>query len=189
MPASRKLLRIKLTPDSHLTYSENGGNLGLVLKMKNIACISILLEKHVKYTYLLVSDQFWLKYYHFCLLCKQMDIYLRKVYIVRKVTSVQTFFGLIQYLSAWHILHATSSKNIFLKRISCDQLYQFWSSCPLHVQIKHIVEILKPFLFGIIVGQFCENKFLFQSLWNRLWALIANACLPRDQVCKIWECH
>ena len=38
---SRKLLRIKVTPDLHLTYSKNGGNLGLVLKMKNIACISI----------------------------------------------------------------------------------------------------------------------------------------------------
>ena len=49
---SRKLLRIKLTPDLHLTYSKNGGNLGLVLKMKNIACISILLTKHVIYTYL-----------------------------------------------------------------------------------------------------------------------------------------
>ena len=48
---SRKLLRIKVTPDLHLTYSKNGGNLGLVLKMKNIACLSILLTKHVKYTY------------------------------------------------------------------------------------------------------------------------------------------
>ena len=47
-----QLLRIKVTPDLHLTYSKNGGNLGLVLKMKNIACISILLTKHVKYTYL-----------------------------------------------------------------------------------------------------------------------------------------
>ena len=52
--ASRKRLRIKVTPDLHLTYSKNGGNLGLVLKMKNIACLSILLtkKKHVKYTYL-----------------------------------------------------------------------------------------------------------------------------------------
>ena len=49
---SRKLLCIKVTPDLHLTHSKNGGNLGLVLKMKNIACISILLTKHVKYTYL-----------------------------------------------------------------------------------------------------------------------------------------
>ena len=49
---SRKLLRIKVTPDLHLKYSKNGGNLGLVLKMKNIACLSILLTKHVKYTYL-----------------------------------------------------------------------------------------------------------------------------------------
>ena len=48
----RKLLRIKVTPDLHLTYSKNGGNPGLVLKMKNIDCISILLTKHVKYTYL-----------------------------------------------------------------------------------------------------------------------------------------
>ena len=50
--SSRKLLNIKVTPDLHLTYSKNGGNLGLVLTMKNIACISILLTKHVKYTYL-----------------------------------------------------------------------------------------------------------------------------------------
>ena len=50
--SSRKLLRIKVTPDLHLTYSKNGGNLGLVWKMKNIACISILLRKHVKYAYL-----------------------------------------------------------------------------------------------------------------------------------------
>ena len=49
---SRELLRIKVTPDLHLTYSKNGGNLGLVLKMKNIACFSILLTKHVKYPYL-----------------------------------------------------------------------------------------------------------------------------------------
>ena len=47
---SRKLLRIKVTPDLHLTYSKNGGNLGLVLEMKNIVCISILLTKPVKYT-------------------------------------------------------------------------------------------------------------------------------------------
>ena len=49
---SWKLLYIKVTPDLHLTYSKNRGKLGLVLKMKNIACISILLTKHVKYTYL-----------------------------------------------------------------------------------------------------------------------------------------
>ena len=48
----RTLLRIKVTLDLHLTYTKNGGNLRLVLKMKNIACISILLTKHVKYTYL-----------------------------------------------------------------------------------------------------------------------------------------
>ena len=50
--SSRKLLRIKVTPDLHLTYSKNGGNLGLILKMRSIACISILLTKHVKYSYL-----------------------------------------------------------------------------------------------------------------------------------------
>ena len=36
----------------HLTYSKKGGNLGLILKMKNIACLSILLTKHVKHIYL-----------------------------------------------------------------------------------------------------------------------------------------
>ena len=46
---SRKLLCIKVTPDLQLVYSKNGGNLELVLKMKSI---SILLTKHVKYTYL-----------------------------------------------------------------------------------------------------------------------------------------
>ena len=50
--SSRKLLCIKVTPDLHLTYSKNGGNLGLVLKMIYIACLSILLTKHMKYTYL-----------------------------------------------------------------------------------------------------------------------------------------
>ena len=50
--ASRKLLRIKVTPDLHVTYSKNGSNLELVLKMKNTACLSILLTKHVKYAYL-----------------------------------------------------------------------------------------------------------------------------------------
>ena len=54
--ASRKLLRIKVTPDLHLTYSKNGGNLVLVLKMKNIACIPILLTKHVKDTYLYLFE-------------------------------------------------------------------------------------------------------------------------------------
>ena len=48
---SWKLLRMKVTPDLHLTYRKNGGNLGLVLKMKNIGCLSNLLTKHVKYTY------------------------------------------------------------------------------------------------------------------------------------------
>ena len=51
MDSSRKLLRIKVTPDLHLTYTKNGGNLGLVLKMEKIVCISILLTKHVKDTY------------------------------------------------------------------------------------------------------------------------------------------
>ena len=49
---SRNRLCIKVTPDLHLTYSKNGGNVRLVLKMINIACLSILLKKHVKYTYL-----------------------------------------------------------------------------------------------------------------------------------------
>ena len=31
-PASRKHLRTKVTPDFHLTYSKNGGNLGLESK-------------------------------------------------------------------------------------------------------------------------------------------------------------
>ena len=98
------------------------------------------------------TDLYWYqtsfdqKYDHFSLLCKQMDIYLRKVYIVRKVTSAPTFlpftYMLQTFLSVWRISHVTSSKNRFLKPISCDQLYQFWSSCLLYVQIKNIAEIL-----------------------------------------------
>ena len=49
---SRKHLHIKVAPDLHLTYSKNGGNLGLKLKKKNIACLSILLTKYINYTYL-----------------------------------------------------------------------------------------------------------------------------------------
>ena len=54
LSSSRKLLRIKVTPDLHLTYSKNGGNLGLVFKLKNIACILILLTKHVKHLFIFV---------------------------------------------------------------------------------------------------------------------------------------
>ena len=49
--SSRKLLRIKVTI-CHLTYSRNGTNVELVLKITNIACISILLTKRLKYIYL-----------------------------------------------------------------------------------------------------------------------------------------
>ena len=58
-PTSQKLLCIKVTQDLHLIYSKNGGNLGLVLKIKNIACISIVLTKHVKYTYLCLFKSFY----------------------------------------------------------------------------------------------------------------------------------
>ena len=64
--SSRKLLRIKVTPDLHLIYSKNGGNLGLVLKMKNIACPSILLTKHVKYTYLYLFIFIFFFYIQYC---------------------------------------------------------------------------------------------------------------------------
>ena len=57
--ASRKRLRIKLTPDLHLTYSKNGGNLGFVLTMKNIACLSILLTKHIRYIIYICLNLFY----------------------------------------------------------------------------------------------------------------------------------
>ena len=50
LPASRKHLRTKVTPDLHLRYSKNWGNLGLVLKDKKwkflhkIICCGDLLE-------------------------------------------------------------------------------------------------------------------------------------------------
>ena len=44
--------------------------------------------KIYRYSY---QTSFGQKYDHFSLLCKQMDIYLRKVYIVRNVTSAPTF--------------------------------------------------------------------------------------------------
>ena len=48
--SSRKHFRTKVTPDLHLTYSKNGGNLGLVLNDKKwkflhtIICCGFLLE-------------------------------------------------------------------------------------------------------------------------------------------------
>ena len=48
------------------------------------------------------------KYGHFSFLCKEMDIFLGKVYIVRKSCLSRNIFGLIQYLS-----HVASSKNRF----------------------------------------------------------------------------
>ena len=50
--ASRKLLRLKVTPDLHLRYIKNGETWGWYWKWKNIACLSILLKIQVKYTYL-----------------------------------------------------------------------------------------------------------------------------------------
>ena len=50
LSTSRKHLRTKVTPDLHLTYSKNGGNLGLVLNDKKwkfphkIICCGDLLE-------------------------------------------------------------------------------------------------------------------------------------------------
>ena len=45
---SRKLLRIKVTPDLHLTYSKNGGNLGLILKIKNYSLYLNFIDKTCK---------------------------------------------------------------------------------------------------------------------------------------------
>ena len=42
------------------------------------------------------QTRFGKKYDHFSLLCKQMDIYVRKVYIVRKVTSASTFVAYLR---------------------------------------------------------------------------------------------
>ena len=50
LDTSRKHFRTKVTPDLHLTYSKNGGNLGLVLNDKKwkflhkIICCGDLLE-------------------------------------------------------------------------------------------------------------------------------------------------
>ena len=43
--------------------SKNRGKLGLVLKMENIAYISILLTKHVKYTYLYLFKFCYIQYF------------------------------------------------------------------------------------------------------------------------------
>ena len=52
--------------------------------------------------------------------------------------------------------------------IAWDQLYQFWSSCLLHVQIKNIVEILQPILFGIIIGPILWKQFFFPIILKRV---------------------
>ena len=81
------------------------------------------------------------KYGQVSFFCKQMDIFQEKVYIFRKATSASTFFGLpvIKILSAWRMAHAASSKNRFKKRISLDQLYRFWPSRLLQVQLENII--------------------------------------------------
>ena len=50
---SRKLLRIKVTPDLHLTYSKNGGNLGLVQKNEKYSLYLNFIDKTCK-IYLLI---------------------------------------------------------------------------------------------------------------------------------------
>ena len=47
----------------------------------------------VAFTFYSYRTSFGKKYGHFNLLCKQIDVYLRKVYIVRKVTSAPTFLA------------------------------------------------------------------------------------------------
>ena len=49
------------------------------------------------------QTSFGKKYDNFSLLCKQMDIYLRKVYIVRKVSSVPTFWLNLILVCVTHI--------------------------------------------------------------------------------------
>ena len=47
----------------------------------------------VLFKYYSCPTSFGQKYDHFNLLCKQLDIYVRKVNIVRKVTSALTFLA------------------------------------------------------------------------------------------------
>ena len=61
--SSRKLLRIKVPPDLHLTYSKNGGNLGLVLKMKKYSLYLNFIDKTCKiYLVILV----WICFIQYC---------------------------------------------------------------------------------------------------------------------------
>ena len=67
---SRKHLRTKVTPDLHLRYSKNGGNLGLVLKDKKwkilhkiICCGDLYTASKVKHHSNIISETFLINYF------------------------------------------------------------------------------------------------------------------------------
>ena len=64
--------------------------INIILSLKSNKFLLYLQSENQKFSY---QTSFGQKYDHFSLLCKQMDIYLRKVYIVRKVTSAPTFLA------------------------------------------------------------------------------------------------
>ena len=54
--SSRKLLRIKVTPDLHLTYSRNGGKVGLAIENEKYSLYLNFIDKTCKiYLFIFVS--------------------------------------------------------------------------------------------------------------------------------------
>ena len=81
---------------------------------------------------------------------------------------------MIQYLSAWFISHATSSKMYFRSAFHEICCACFWSSCLSHMQIKNIVKIFSLYFLASLSDQFCGNKVLFPLFWTKLWAPVSS---------------
>ena len=133
-------------------------------------CIRLLLRANS----VLISDQFCgQKYAHFSFFCKQMDIFLRKFYIFRKVTSAPTFLASLcdahrtRQVLKIDLKSSTSFGHLVFYTNIVDLS---WISCRLFS--------LKSFQ-----DQFFENIFLFPLSWVKMWAPIANACFPWGKFC------
>ena len=86
-----------------------------------------------------------------------MDIYLIYLTLLERLPQRWHFWP-NPILVCVTYMDATTSKNMFLKHISWDQLYQFWSSYLLQVQIKNIVEIVWPSVWHHYRTNFVETN-------------------------------
>ena len=81
---------------------------------------------------------------------------------------------MIQYLSAWCISHATSSKMYFrsaFHKICCicfGHLVSHTCKSNISMQIKNIVKIFSLYIFGIIIGRIFWKQSSFPTILNQV---------------------